>query len=264
MSEGAADSRRSHWLLIAGLLAGVALAAFGLLARPKPALPQGAVARVNDHLILRDNWLRAVAAVAAERRAPLTDDDRRHILERLVDEELLVQHGVALGLVEQDARLRSTMVSEVMLAATSGANAASFDEAALRRFYDEHRDLFAPADRLRVKAWRLDAEEKFLPYEPAVPDALLPPAKLEAYLGPDLVAQALALQAGQLTAPSASNGGRVVVQLLEKKLGAPPPFEQVRDEVRNEARRQADEATVRELLQRLRSENRVTVSPELP
>src|SRR5205823_1584452 len=111
-------------------------------------------ARVNQHLILRDSWLRAVAAVASERRAPLTDADQRHVLDRLIDEELLVQHGMALGLPEQDARLRSTLVSEVMLTASTGATA--MDEDALRRFYAANRDFFTPAARLRVAVWRQD------------------------------------------------------------------------------------------------------------
>src|SRR5688572_20896614 len=118
----APDARVPRWLLAAGLVTGAALAAAGLVA-PGRSLPDGAVARVNDRLIQRDEWLRAVAAVASERRTPLTDADQRHILERLVDEELLVQHGRALGLVEHDGRLRDTLVSEVMLAATQRAGA---------------------------------------------------------------------------------------------------------------------------------------------
>ena len=126
------------------------MAGFGLKAPAAASLPPGAVARVNQHLIPRDAWLRAVAAVASERRTPLTDADQRHILDRLVDEELLVQHGVELGLVESDARLRSTVVSEVMAAARP---AALFDETDQRRFYDEHRDYFAPAGHLSGSMW---------------------------------------------------------------------------------------------------------------
>ena len=253
-----AAARAPRWLLVAGLAAGTALAAAGLKAGPAaPDLPPHAVARVNQHLILRDAWLRAVAAVASERRTPLTEADQRHVLDRLIDEELLVQHGVALGLVERDARLRSTLVSEVMLAARPSADAAP-DEAALRRFYDEHRDFFAPAGRLRVQAWRVAGGAR-QPFEPAIPDALLPPAKLQAYLGPALTAAALALTPGQISAPQPGAAGPVVLQLLEAQRGAALPFEQVREQVRAEARRRADEAAVRALLAELRTRTRVTV-----
>jgi len=248
-----------RWLLIAGLATGTALAAAGLMAAPvAPSLPPQAVARVNQQLILRDAWLRAVAAVASERRAPLTEADQRHILDRLIDEELLVQHGVALGLVERDGRLRSTLVSEVMLAATGAARAAP-DESALRRFYAENHERFAPAGRLRVRAWRLDAVGARQPYEPALPDALLPIAKLQTYLGPALTAVAQGLQPGQASAPIDSPGGRVVVELVEAQPGSAPPFEQVRDQVRAEAQRRADEDAVRALLAELRGRTPIVV-----
>ncbi|MGH8481164.1 MAG: hypothetical protein ACRES8_01730, partial [Nevskiaceae bacterium] len=185
-----------RWLLVAGLTTGVLLAAVGLRPAPGASLPPEAVARVDGQLILRDAWLRAVAAVASDRRTPLTDADQRHILERLIDEELLVQHGVALGLVERDARLRSTLVSQVVQAAAQAARAEP-DEAALRAFYGEQRDRFTPAARLHVRAWRVDRAGASVPFEPAVPDALLPPAKLQAYLGPALTRRALELQPGE-------------------------------------------------------------------
>src|SRR5690349_13984703 len=110
-------------LLVLGLVVGIVAAASGLLVgAPSAQLPPQAVALVNGRPILRDAWLRAVAAVATERREALTDADQRHILDRLVDEELLVQHGLALGLPESDGRLRSTLVQEVM--AATGAERA--------------------------------------------------------------------------------------------------------------------------------------------
>src|ERR1044071_7198253 len=87
-------------LLIAGLIGGAAMAAAGLIGGDRKALPPQVVATVNQHPILRDAWLRAVAAVASEQNRELTADDRRHILDRLIDEELLVQQGLALGLAE--------------------------------------------------------------------------------------------------------------------------------------------------------------------
>ena len=261
MDVASGSQMAPRWLLVAGLAAGAALAAAGLVA-PGGNLPDGAVARVNDRLIQRDEWLRAVAAVASERRTPLTAADRRHILDRLVDEELLVQHGRALGLVEHDGRLRDTLVSEVMLAATQRAG-AELDEAALRAFYAAHQEFFAPAARLRVRAWRVGPSGERVPFEPAVPDALLPPAKLVTYLGPTLAAQAAALPVGEASGPLESGGARVELQVIERKASAAPPFEQVREQVRAEARRRADEAAVRALLGELRADSDVELQAGL-
>jgi len=244
-----------RWLLVAGLATGAVLAAVGLRAAPQQALPPEAAARVAGRLILHEAWQRAIAAVAADRRTPLTPQDERHILERLIDEELLVQHGVALGLVENDARLRSTLVSEVVQAAAQAARAEP-DEAQLRAFYEERQAHFAPAARLRVRAWRVDAAGTRVPFEPQVPDALLPVAKLQAYLGPALAQRALAQAAG--TAAAAAGDG-VELEVLEAQPATAPRFEDIRAQVRQEFLRRADEAAVRELLAQLRGRTPIVI-----
>ena len=251
-------------LLVLGLVGGAALAAAGLVVGTIQAdLPPQAVARVNQRLILRDAWLRAVAAVASERRAALTDEDQRRILDRLIDEELLVQHGIALGLVEQDARIRSELVSEVMLAATT-AESADLTEDTLQRFYNDNIDFFTPPARLRVAVWRMDAAGKRMDFQPPLPNLLLPPAKLQTYLGPALTAKALSLRPNEPIETAGGAGGRVVLEVLEKQASEAPAFERIKDQVKSEARRRADEAAVRALLADLRSSNRVVVKPNLP
>jgi hypothetical protein len=252
--NAAGTARAPRWLLLAGLAAGAALGAAGLRVAPAPSLPPGAVARVDGQLILRDVWLRAVAAVASDRRAPLTEADRRHILERLIDEELLVQHGVALGLVERDARLRGTLVSQVLQAAAQAARVEP-DEAALRAYFDAHRERFTPAARLRVRAWRVGPGGAREAFQPAVPDVLLPPAKLQAYLGPALTRRAQDLAPGEVL-----DAGGVGVELVESRPGAAPPFEAVRAEVRLEVLRRADEAAVLALLAELRERTPIVVA----
>jgi hypothetical protein len=246
-------------LLVAGLLAGALAAAAGLLVPDDAShLPAQAVAMVGHRPILRDQWLRAVAAVASERNVPLTAADQRHILDRLIDEELLVQHGIALGLPEQDPRLRSEMVQEVMRSASATTTQPADDE--LRAFYAANQDFFAQVARLRVAAWRVDAGGARREFSPPLPDVLLPPSKLQTYLGPSLTAAAMGLREGESSAPVDG----VIVQVRQRQADAPPAFEQVRDEVSREARRRADEAAVRALLVSLRKQGHVVVEPDLP
>ncbi len=253
-----------RWLLIAGMLGGIGAAAVGMVTgiSGTDALPDGAVARVNDRLITRDAWLRAVAAVASERRTPLTVEDKRHILDRLIDEELLVQHGVSLGLIAQDRRLRGQLVSDVMATATA-TTTDEIDEAAMRRFYAAHQDFFTSPSRLRVSAFRISAEGVRGEFMPPVPDALLPPGELRTYLGPTLTAAALKLRAGESSDPIPSADGYAVLQVVASELSTPPPFEEVRDQVRQEMRRRADEAAVRKLLIELRKGGDVATRKDL-
>jgi hypothetical protein len=180
-----------------------------------------------------------------------------------VDEELLVQHGLALGLAEHDARLRDTLVSEVMLSAT-GAQAAVPDDAQLQRFYKDNAAFFAPASRLRVKAWRLASDGTRSEFQPLVPDALLPLAKIQTYLGPALTAQAAMLEVERESRPIATQSGDMVLKVLELERSAAPPFAQVREQVLSEFKRRSDEAAVRGLLENLRREARLTVEPGAP
>lgn len=251
-------------LLIAGLLIGIVMAATGVLRGERDTLPDQAVARVNDRLILRDTWLRAVTAVASERRTPLTDADKRHILDRLIDEELLAQHGIALGLVEQDRRLRGQLVAQVLQTANAAGSEQAFTDAQLREFYARHEDFFAPSTRLRVSAIRIDASGQRVAFSPPLPDVLLPPAKLRAYLGPTLAQAALELQAGEASEPIPHGDGQVVLEMLARETGAPLVFELVREQVRAEMQRRGDEAAVRELLAQLREDNNVDVDNALP
>lgn len=252
---------RPRWLLATGIATGALAAALGLRAPDLRALPDDAAARVGTRTISRDDFLRAVAAVESDRRAPLDDAERRRVLDRLVDEELLVQRALAQGLAESDARVRSTLVSEVMLSTGLAARPA-FDEAALRAHYAEHPDRFSPAARLQLRARRIvDGAPRA--FEPAPPDGLLPPAKLEAYLGPSLTQAALAMQPGE-TRRLDGAGGLVELTVIAREPGAAPPFEAVREAVRLDAQRGADEAAVRALLARLREERPVALARELP
>ena len=246
-------------LLVLGLAGGLLAVGHELLQHaPGPPLPDAAVARVGSRLILRDEWLKAVAATASERRTPLTEADRQQILQRLVDEELLVQQGLALGLVEHDQRLRGQLVSEVIYA-TSSAAATTPDEATLRRFFADNTALFAPPAALRVQAWRLDESGARQPFQPPVPDSLLPPAKLQTYLGPTLTTLALRQSVGVESASVEIDGHQVVLSVLERGAAATPAFEAVHAQVLAEYRRRSDEAAVRALLERLRARKDVTV-----
>lgn len=219
------------------------------------ALPPGVVARVGERLILRDEWLKAVAATASERRTPLTAAQQQQILDRLIDEELLVQHGLALGLVQRDQRLRGQLVSEVLF--TAGADRSDPDETELQAYFATHRDRFAPPGALRIAAWQIDTAGQRQPYLPPLPDRLLPPAKLQQYLGPGPVRVALDLPLQVVSEPLDVGGRRIVLTVLERAPGPAPEFAAVREAVLTDYRRHADEAAVRELLQQLRQGGRV-------
>ncbi len=285
-----AGSRRGVVLLVLGAATGIVLAAVGLLGG-EGGLPANAVARVNGQPIAADDYLRAVAAVANDRRGGADDADRTRVRERLIDEELLLQHGLALGLARSDARVRKGLTQAVIDAAVARAGDVRPSEEELRAFYAQERDFFTQPGRVRVRqVWckvitsvqsegaltrcrdamaRLRAGEDFATVRQALgdteitplPDAPLPPAKLVDYLGPTLARTVADLQPGETSEPVRSVTGYHIVQLVEGEAATVPPFEHIRQVITGEFRRRAGEQALRTYLDDLRARATIERAP---
>ncbi len=272
--------RRGRWLLIAGAGVGLALAAFGVFAPgAAPGVPRAdEVARVNSVPIPRLELERALARVEADTRGGAAGDVRGHVLERLIDEELLVQRGVALGLVESDATVRKALASAVIASVVADASAEAPTEAELAAFYDANRAYFATPGRVRVArvfvrdggeadarvaAALLALDAGVAPAEVArgfgdvapleLPDALLPDAKLYELLGPTEASAALAVAEGARSDAIATAGGRSILVSLERAPGRSPELEAVRAQVEAEWSRRAGERALASYVDSLRS-----------
>lgn len=73
-----------------------------------------AVASVNGSELELAQYQRALRLFASEKRTAVTDGDRALILQRMVEEELLLQYGVESGLVRGNPAVRSEVVRSVM------------------------------------------------------------------------------------------------------------------------------------------------------
>jgi parvulin-like peptidyl-prolyl isomerase len=287
--------RATLWLAL-GAGAGLLWAAVGLLASGPGdgALPANAAASVNGVVIRLEAYDRAVEALAADRREPIGPDERRHVLDRMLEEELLVQRGLALGLAEHDRRVRGDIVSAVIELVVSQADEQEPDAAEVRAFYDENRDYFARTERLlarsllvRGEPLRTESEARMRAGEAArrlregedweaveealgdvqvapVPRDLLPATKLREYLGPTAARTAARLDVGEIADPQRAATGYQILQLLERAPGFAPPLADVEDEVRAELRRRAGDRALREYLETLREDADVQVRAPTP
>jgi parvulin-like peptidyl-prolyl isomerase len=284
--------RRARALLALGAAAGLAIAVSSLVLddRREP-LAADAVATVNDVAIRRDDYLRALGAVASDRRAPLDDADKQRVLDRLIDEELLLQRGLSLGVARRDRTVRAQLVAATM--DLLGRSTAEPSPETLRAFYEAEREYFVVPGRLRVRqilvrtagrseddararadtaAARLRAGDPFDAVRAELgdeetaplPAALLPAAKLREYVGETAATVAAALEPGGTSDPVRSSMGWHVLQLVERTEPTVPAFDDAADRVRAEYRRRADEAALRASLDGLRRAARVRVTDALP
>lgn len=277
---------RNEVLLLVGALSGIGLTAYDVARAPaRAALPESVVATVNGRPIRREDFQSALAAVAADRRDGIEAPHvRRHVLDRLIDEELLVQAALELGLAERDRRVRADLTAAAIGFLTE-APSRDPSEAELRAFFAEHSGYFARDAKLelgehyfargvddagakqRALAARRTLSEggagAALASDPpplALPSGLLPLGKLEQYLGPSIVQTVRDLPVGGLSEPLARDGGYSVLRVLRRSEGAPPPFEQAREEVLGEWRRRHGEQSLREYLDSRRARANVEIN----
>lgn len=295
-------SKPAGALLALGALGGALLASAGVLERPpSKVVPPEAVAVVNGTPILRVDHERAVQALADAIKkdgegAPDPDRARelsRRALDRLIEEELLIQRGIELGLPERDPQIRANLSARVIeMTAAPGAEDPAPDERALRAFFEEERDRFQSPPRRRVavlffsappgadpakdadaKRRATEARSRALAGEPqgeaakladplvvSPPDALLPIAKLREYLGDTATRALLDLKEGGVTEPIRGADGYRVVRLLEVRGGELPDFNDVRAQVLDAYRRRQQDERVRALVERRRAEADVVVA----
>lgn len=259
---------RRLWLVGGGMLVGGALAVFHIVRLPeRPPVPEEVVAWVNGRPISMATYEQALAAVAGDRKeGVLREEDRKRVLDRLIDQELLIDRAIELGLPERDPQIRNQLATAMIdfLVTQAQDAAASPTDEALQDFYREEAFRFRRHPRFRVdhafvagtsegdrrRAERLRAAEDLAEGDPAIP---LPAGSLllkeiEQRVGPSTAARIAELDVGD-TAIVETPSGYHVVRLLERSEGEVPPFDEVKDLVRVAYVRAQSEKAVRDFLE---------------
>lgn len=287
-------SGRGTWLLALGAASGIALAAVGLLSPVHDAdapLDAAAVARVNGQTISRTDYERVLSGVASDRRDPLDANRRQQVLDRLIEEELLVQRALSLGLARNDPKTRNDLVQAMLSAIVTEADARQPTDDEVAAFFAANPGFFKRPDRARIRqifcrvrtpdtaadaerrcadaSKRWQAGEDFVelartlgdPVAPPLPDNFLPATKLTEFLGPTAANAALSLAAGAVSDPIRVAAGFRVIQVVEREQDAERTLDDVRDLVRAEMRRRAGDTALRQYLTDLRAGAAITTAP---
>ena len=258
-----ADARGSALLLL-GVVSGIVLAGLSLVDSSQRPAPPGAVAVVNGEAIGHDAFERFASLRLAPRTlADLEPSARRELLSRMIDEELLVQHGLGLGLGRIDPAARRAVLATLGLVITGSATSVELDDDELRRFYAEHGERFrgpaalvieaalvrvGPASEAAahrraaelVRAAQADpgvlaaagASDAELRIEHWPAGAALSLDALEKRFGAKARRIAEALEPGRVGPPLRTEGGWLVLSVRDRRAGPALSFEEARDRVR--------------------------------
>ena len=266
--------------LLLGITVGLIFIFLGIFNNQKLDKTQAnIVALVNDHPILQSDLDLALNALAMNKENSITPEQVKLVLERLIDEQLLLQRGVELNLPQNSNPVRKMIINSMIDSILSENNDFQITDEVLIKFYNENTTFFLPPKELRLKkiflkfnnasedAIRLDSIREMLingedfdevslqkgdRFLPEIPDTYLPERKLLDYLDPVLVKNAFNLKDGQITSEIETNEGYNFLHLVDSKKGEALPFSEMNEKVKAEYIRRSDEMALINYLEWLR------------
>lgn len=280
--------RYTPFILGAGAAVGISLAVTGALVLTTNDLSGHTIARVNGKDISARDLEFALGRLSGDK--PTTDEQRLQVLQHLVDQELLIQRGVEIGLLDSDRAVRKAISMAVIDAVVAVAVETEPNEDELRAFYDSHQAVFTlPArahvqqiycvangdlTKAKVRAEQASAalshglsfvevREQYGDREPnPPPDALTPVSVLQRSLGPALTHAVLTLKAGAVSAPVQSPTGYYILRLVEHQPEHVQPYETVKQTAKAEYFRRKRDDALQNHLDRLRQQATIVLSPQ--
>lgn len=272
---------RLRWLAL-GAAAGLIAAGAGLLQRaPQDSgVPDGALARVNDTVIGIDRYQRAVDRLASAFDRDVDAKERAAVLQQLLEEELLVQRGIELGMATSETTVRDAIVKSLIASVTAEADAAQPSDAELQQYLTENAERYTFTAALTVDAWVTDDEwfaQDFLKRirsgagtdatddirrVPGLPAGPLPPERLRMFVGPAIAAAAAEMPVGS-SAVYARQGRWYVVRIAGREDSAVADLDAVRSQVLIDYRRSLADRRLREYLDQLMRRADVTIAAPL-
>ena len=268
-----------RWLAI-GALVGLVAAGYGVLRQSSGGseLPESAVASVNEILIGQDNFERSLARFTSP-NSSASEEDKARMLQRLIDDELLVQRGVELGMTESDTEVRAAIVNSLIASITAEADSASPTDEQLEQYLADNSERFSYTSRLHVEAWETDIESVAqeaatalrageavttsddIGAVPDLPPGLMSADMLRNYLGPAITAAAADMPEDS-SAVFARRGRWLVVRVVAKERAYVTELDAIRNRVLLDYRRNLADEMLEGYIDNLRQRADITVSDQ--
>ncbi|MEK9649944.1 MAG: GNAT family N-acetyltransferase [Gammaproteobacteria bacterium] len=240
------------------------------------------VAKIEDKVISRERFEQYLNSIDQARASGLIKNDHEKILERMIDEELLIRRAIDLGYLDNNPQVRSLLIQKMIENILSETDALEITNTELEIFYNSNQDFFLANPKLSMEVLKFssydlahDAKQFLLAGEAdlameladrkaiSLPRGLLPATKTREYVGPTLTSIALNMESGSISDPIQIDEGFHLIILYEKSFDTPKPFQSIVDQVRAEFLKQKRDELLRDYLINLRKWYDVTKSTDL-
>ena len=275
-------SNQSKLLLLASII-GTFLAIYSIMETNKnfSSLPDNIIATVNDKIIPSDKYQTIINLIKNDKRDELTKADREMALDRIIEEELLVQYAYKNGFLEADDLLRKSIVRSVVDSIVEQALSVVPAEQDLLKFYEANRQTFAIDEKYRVVILssknRSDIDEGKVIWQSNydltllrqtfkridrldIPTGFISKIRLGTLIGPLLRDKVLSLEVGETSETLKTIYGYSIVTLVDKKDRVIPEFKEISEIVLQEYKRQQREEILEELLKDLKRQSDIKIN----
>lgn len=276
---------RAKLLLFISCIVGITLASIDLFeAKPPLSLQSNSVARVNGVDISSDQYRSVIKGLSDARGKPVSQEQAIYILDELIDEELMIQRGYEIGLLQLNSLLRNNMKNALLESIIAENAELEPDDETLRKFYEENKDYFTGNKRVRItymsfmdedKAKQafnaIEAKESFESVKNAfadkgileIPDSLLSLKDLRKYLGPSL-SEKIFSQATTITPILFYHQDRWhIANILEIQNQLTPEFTDIKNLVIKEYQRKENEKAIKNYISWLRKNAKIqSINPD--
>ena len=275
-------SNQSKLLLLASII-GTFLAIYSIMETNKnfSSLPDNIIATVNDKIIPSDKYQTVINLIQNDKRDELTKADRKMALDRIIDEELLVQYAYKNGFLEADDLLRKSIVRSVVDSIVEQALSVVPAEQDLLNFYEANQQIFATDEKYRIVILssknQSDIDEGKVIWQSNydltllrqtfkridrldIPTGFISKIRLGTLIGPLLRDKVLSLQVGETSQTLKTIYGYSIVTLVDKKDRVIPEFKEISEIVLQEYKRQQREEILEELLKDLKRQSDIKIN----
>tara|TARA_B110000459_G_scaffold184280_1_gene213910 strand:+ start:9375 stop:10232 length:858 start_codon:yes stop_codon:yes gene_type:complete len=283
------DKNRFYsFVLFAGILIGALMAAYSVIEKSNISDYKWA-AKIEDTSIPMEKYLTQLDGLSKDKRSPLTQKDKEYVLERMIEEELLIKRAIDLGMLNDNPMARGTIVQQMIKTIIAENARYEISDSELESFFQENSGFFTKSSRLRIqqiyfsneqlkddslvvakKAYDLlkrgdDFESVSKLGSPSalkIPNSLMTLSKVREYIGPSLMNLARELEINSFTSPIEVSGGYKIIYLIDKEMASPPQFNDIKASVSSEFLKRKDDQSLRSYLENLK--NWYDVSRNLP